>query len=438
MYSLTAHGLQLRGEGLIVLCVASSGIASLLLPGGRTAHSRFKIPVENLHAESTCAVNKESPYAAMLRRADMVVWDEAGNQHRWAFEAVDRTFRDLHNSNRPFGGTTVVFGGDFQQILPVVVRGSREDIVQASLRRSSLWDHITVLHLRQNMRLEQCADRTTYAQWLLDVGHGRTHVHGDHSKLSIPDRMLRPDLDTLLSSVYAGLESEVPPPPEFFLNRIILSARNEDVEEVNNRLLDRMAGEVHVYHSADTVLLEAGADGDDMDLASRSNHSFPPEYLRSLSASGLPPGELRLKVGCPIILLRNLDPSQGLCNGTRLIVVRLSPRVIEARIIGGQFDGHVVFIPRITLNPTNSNGEFPFRLSRHQFPIRLAFAMSINKSQGQSVKYVGLDLRVPVFSHGQLYVALSRSTSPDYIHVLLPEDAHGVTDNIVYPEVLLD
>lgn len=373
----------------------------------------------------------------MLRKADMAVWDEAGNQHRWAFEAVDRTMRDLRNSDRPFGGMTVVFGGDFQQILPVVVRGSREDIVQASLRRSSLWNHITVLHLHCNMRLERSLEAAQHAQWLLDVGHGRTHINGDHSKVAIPQHMLRPDIDSLLNAVYAGLESDIPPPPEFFLNRIVLSARNEDVNDVNDRLLDRMAGPVHVYHSADSVLLEAGADEDTSDSTSQRGHPFPPEYLRSLQASGLPLGELRLKVGCPIILLRNLAPAQGLCNGTRLIIIRLSPRVIEAQIIGGQFNGNLVFIPRITLNPTNSNGEFPFRLSRRQFPVRLAFAMSINKAQGQSVKYVGLDLRVPVFTHGQLYVALSRSTSSDHIHVLLPEDSGGITTNIVYPEVLL-
>ena len=78
----------------------------------------------------------------MLRKADLIIWDEAANQHRWAPEAVDRLLRDLRSSDQPFGGVTVVFGGDFQQILPVVVRGSREDVVSASLRRSYLWQHI--------------------------------------------------------------------------------------------------------------------------------------------------------------------------------------------------------------------------------------------------------------------------------------------------------
>lgn len=97
----------------------------------------------------------------------------------------------------------------------------------------------------------------------------------------------------------------------------------------------------------------------------------------------------------------------------------------------------MTFIPRITLTPSTS--ELPFVLRRRQFPVRVAFAMTINKAQGQSVNYVGLDLRTPVFSHGQLYVALLRSTSPHNIKVLFPHNNIGTTTtNVVYPEVLLE
>ncbi len=256
----------------------------------------------------------------------------------------------------------------------------------------------------------------------------------------VPEAMCRPDVDSLLESVYHGIDADphAVPPPEYFLNRTILSARNEDVDDINQHMLDKLPGEEYIFHSADSVVLEAGADGDYEDPEVR-DHGYPPEYLRSLKASGLPLGELRLKVGCPVILLRNLAPSQGLCNGTRMTIQRISDRVLEVRIMGGSHDGEIALIPRITLNPTSSNSDFPFKLSRRQFPIRLAFAMSINKAQGQSVKYVGIDLRIPVFTHGQLYVALSRATSPDNIHILLPADTIDFTTrNVVYPEVLLD
>ena len=114
---------ELRSEIKIVFCVASSGIASLLLKGGRTVHLRFKVPIP-IHQESHCNIPKNSQLADLIRQANLVIWDEAPMQHRHIIEAVDRTFRDLCDSNKPFGGLTVVFGGDFQQILPVILKGS--------------------------------------------------------------------------------------------------------------------------------------------------------------------------------------------------------------------------------------------------------------------------------------------------------------------------
>ena len=130
------------------------------------------------------------------------------------------------------------------------------------------------------------------------------------------------------------------------------------------------------------------------------------------------------------MLLRNLNPVVGLCNGTRLVVRKLGRRVLECEIMGGSFAGRIHLIPRITL----TNDEFGFKLSRKQFPVRLAFGMTINKSQGQSLNYVGLDLRSPAFSHGQLYVAMSRVTNVANLSVLT--NADGKTTNVVYPEVL--
>ncbi|KIJ19275.1 hypothetical protein PAXINDRAFT_69229 [Paxillus involutus ATCC 200175] len=122
-----------------------------------------------------------------------------------------------------------------------------------------------------------------------------------------------------------------------------------------------------------------------------------------------------------------------------MVLVRVSNRVLEVRLISGDHDREIAFIPHITLTPSNSTPDFTFVLCRQQFPVHLAFAMTINKAQGQSAKYVGLDLQVPVFAHGQLYVALSRATSGERIKVVLPEDATGLrTNNVVYPEVLLD
>jgi hypothetical protein len=180
--------------------------------------------------------------------------------------------------------------------------------------------------------------------------------------------------------------------------------------------------------SADSVELE--------DQAMNEYQPYSVEFLNSLVSSSLPLAHLALKVGCPIMLLRNLDPSKGLCNGTRLRILEIRTRVLKCRIMSGdrKFSGKVVFIPRITLAPTAE--DLPIPLRRRQFPVRLAFAMTVNKSQGQSLRHVGLDLRTPVFSHGQLYVGLSRCTSGNRLKVLLKEEDNGKTVNIVYKEIL--
>ena len=421
-----------RSKGLIVLCVASSGIASLLLRGGRTAHSMFKIPLD-LDNNTYCPIAKEGKLADLIRATRLIIWDEITMQHRYATKAVDRTCRDLLNTpDQPFGGIPIVFGGDFQQILPVVRNGSSADIVFASLLRSTLWNRIKVLKLTQNMRLVSDPGAHEFSSWLLDVGHGRGC--SDNGTIPLPPAMISQDLDTFITQVYPTIGSHPPPPAEYFFNRMILAPRNNDVDDLNTNLLSMMSGNEQVFYSADSVTQEAGVDDETSDV-----NTFPVEFLRSLTASGLPPGELHLKPSCPLILLRNLSPARGLCNGTRFILTRTSTRVLEVKIIGGDHHGKTEFIPRITLTPTADEASFSFQLKRRQFPVRLAFSITINKAQGQSVKHVGIDLRVPVFSHGQLYVALSRATSSQNVKVLLPEDQEdSQTTNVVYPQVLAE
>jgi ATP-dependent DNA helicase PIF1 len=122
------------------------------------------------------------------------------------------------------------------------------------------------------------------------------------------------------------------------------------------------------------------------------------EFLNTLQFSRIANHKLEFKVGVPILLLRNLNQSIGLCNGTRLIVNRLGQRVIEAEIITGNNVGKLVFIPRIIMSPSKT--DWPFVLRRRQFPVRVAFAMTINKSQGQTLNNVGVYLPCPVYSHG--------------------------------------
>jgi len=143
---------KLRSEGKIVLAVASCAIAALLIPGGRTAHSRFKIPL-NITEESTCEIKQGTHLAELLKKTSIIIWDEAPMANRNCFEALDKSLRDIlrftnQNSNeKPFGGMTVVLGGDFRQILPVVPKGRREHIVSASIKRSYLWNYFEIIKL---------------------------------------------------------------------------------------------------------------------------------------------------------------------------------------------------------------------------------------------------------------------------------------------------
>jgi ATP-dependent exoDNAse (exonuclease V) alpha subunit len=107
--------------------------------------------------------------------------------------------------------------------------------------------------------------------------------------------------------------------------------------------------------------------------------------------------------------------------------------MLQARL-ANKPDGPLEFIPRVMLS--TQEGELPFILTKKQFPVRFCFAMTINKSQSQSLKHVGIDIRQPPFTHGQLYVALSRVTSLSGISVPLPESSN-TTHNIVYPKLLL-
>lgn len=153
---------------LIAIATATSGIAASIMPGGRTAHSRFKIPIK-IGDNSVCNFTKQSGTAALLRTASLIIWDEVAMTRRQAVETLDRSLKDIMESSEPFGGKVMVFGGDFRQVLPVVPRGTRAQITDATLQRSYVWDKIRKIKLQQNMRAKQ---DSWYSDFLLRIGNG--------------------------------------------------------------------------------------------------------------------------------------------------------------------------------------------------------------------------------------------------------------------------
>ncbi|PNY15928.1 ATP-dependent DNA helicase PIF1 [Trifolium pratense] len=431
----------LRSQGKIVLNVASSGIASLLLPNGKTAHSTFCIPLE-INEKSTCNITQDSVRANLLRAASLIIWDEAPMMNRYCFEAFDRTMKDVmskvdkNNNSKPFGGKVVVLGGDFRQILPVVRKGSRGDIVNRTICSSKLWMHCNVLNLTKNMRLKSDstdkaqAELKEFADWILKIGDGLLNSDDNgEAQIQIPeDLYVDKPLLSLVNFVYPNIVTNIGE-PNFFEDQSILAPTLEVVEQVNDFVLSMIPGEEKSYLSCDTPCKS------DEDYEVQSDW-FTSEFLNDIQCSGVPNHRLTLKVGVPIMLLRNIDQASGLCNGTRLQVRDLGKNIIKASIITGKHAGDMVFLPRMDLVPNDSG--LPFKFSRRQFPICLCFAMTINKSQGQSMSKVGLYLPRPVFTHGQLYVAISRVTTKRGLKmVILDEDGKPCTTtlNVVYPEI---
>ena len=208
-----------------------------------------------------------------------------------------------------------------------------------------------------------------------------------------------------------------------------LTKKKKVAEKINEHVLSLVPTDEREYLSCDTI-------GNSADAVRNQDAFYPVEYLNGIKLNNLPYHKLVLKVGVPIMLLRNLNQSTGLCNGTRLIVTKLADKISDANIITGSNIGDVVFIPRIGL--TSKDPKWPFTLHRRQFPVRVSYAMTINKSQGQTLSNDGLYLDTPVFKHGKLYVVVSRVTSKKSLKILIKgEDGESAsqTRNIVFPEI---
>jgi ATP-dependent DNA helicase PIF1 len=220
--------------------------------------------------------------------------------NRHAVEALDINLRDiLDKEDLPFGGMTVVFGGDFRQTLPVVRKGSRAQIVDASLCRSYLWELMQHLRLEHNMRAQKDPE---FAEFLLRVTGGTEEVN-DEGEVLLPESLRIPytgdekDLDSLIDWVFSKLDDNKAD-SNYITSWAILSTKNDCVDRINMKMINKFQGDERVYCSFDEAV-------DD------PNNYYPSEFLNTLTPNGLPPHVLKLKKNCPVILLRNIDPANG-------------------------------------------------------------------------------------------------------------------------------
>ena len=322
---------KIRKDDKIAIAVASSGIAATLLTGGRTAHSVFKLPIDLLKSK-TCNIKRGSGTAQLMQECSLIVWDECTMTKKEHLEAVDIAMKDLRRSKKTMGGITLVLAGDFRQTLPVIPKGTRQNQILASIMNSKLWKRVKRLSLKTNMRVHLKGDvsASEFASRLLELGNGK--MGSDDGIISVNQiGQAVASLNELKDKVFPNLSNNYED-HQWLCQRAILSPRNDTMITTNEELLSQLPGQEHSYKSIDTVTSE------------EFSVDYPIEFLNSLEVPGVPSHILNLKIGSPILLLRNLQPPK-LCNGTKLVVSGLNPNVIEAIIVTGK----KVYLPQAPL-----------------------------------------------------------------------------------------
>ncbi|XP_057803565.1 uncharacterized protein LOC131018889 [Salvia miltiorrhiza] len=272
-----------------------------------------------------------------------------------------------------------------------------------------------------------------FSKWIASIGDGTIGSANDgHVNIDIPTDLLikwsGDPIEHIVNTIYPSYcanNVDI----SYLQERAILAPTLNAVESVNQYMISLNKTEGQLYRSSDSTSRSDSAT----DLVQQVH---TPKFLNNIKCSGVPNHELYLKLGTPVMLLRNIDHANGLCNGTRLMITRLGHHVLEAQILTGDNAGQKILIPRMSLTPADPR--LPFKLERRQFPLIVSYAMTINNSQGQSLSHVGLFLSKPVFTHGQLYVAVSRVRSREGLKILLSEDGRNddtATTNVVFREV---
>ncbi|KAK1680955.1 hypothetical protein QYE76_041803 [Lolium multiflorum] len=246
---------KVRHMGLIAIATATSGIAASIMHGGRIAHSRFKIPIK-LTDYSMCGFTKQSGTAEVLKQASLIIWDEVAMTKRQAVETLDRSLQDIMGCPLPFGGKVVVFGGDFRQVLPVVTRGTRAQITDATLLRSYIWENIRKILLTRNMRAQ--AD-PWFSEYLLRIGNGTEDTIGD-DYVRLPDDIVinytedGKAINKLIEDVFPSLHANATS-REYMSTRAILSTKNEHVDNLNDKMISRFPGEEKIISDEESSVI---------------------------------------------------------------------------------------------------------------------------------------------------------------------------------------
>ena len=379
-----------RSQQKLCTGCASTGLAATLYEGFETAHSLFKFPVieddeRDVDTPIECNLLNTSNRLEFLQNVDLILWDEFPSCDREVFEAAYRALNGFQDK-------IVVTMGDMRQIAQVVVHGDKIDVINHSIPSSPLWKEFTIKKFTKNMRLVQTLNNEAsneeqiialhnqrmYAEMILAIGNGKQSTEllekgyvCDKSRGATTVEL--PNCRRILYKKEA-IMYVFPAPfnPEMFSKRAILAGTNEEVDEWNNEVQ-----QLNYFQLVSLVSHDELAESDDPHDILRT--MLTEDVLNNYNKNGVPPHVLNLKVNDTCIILRNLNKKEGLTNNTRVRIIAITTKCIRVQTL---FEKKKTFsLPRIRFTFRLPFGR-SFELRRTQFPLRLAYSISINKSQG--------------------------------------------------------
>lgn len=464
-----------RSKGLIALGCASTGLAATNYDNFFTAHALFCFPVvdEDDKDESDpaeCELLQHPERLELLQNASVIIWDEMICNHKELYEAAYRATQGFYGKPHKSysyllmnAGKIIIAMGDWRQIMPIVKRGVKQEVLDACIKSSFLWQEFTVLRLDINMRLAAinqqlqeylstggscCSEyftklmhevemQSAYAGMITCIGEGRS----DHSDIDLLNE--NEELATQIYRIHtipyfthdmhqSALKWLYPNGfcAASMHNTSILVATNTQGDHWNSLVQQTNPNPPIALYSTDK-LCEVD------DPHKHLQNMLTSDVMNGFTSNGVPHHELVLKVDDICIVLRNLSKRYGLATNTRVRILHITESCIRVQTINDH--PKTAYIPRIRFKFRLPFAE-SFDIMRTQFPLRLAYSMTFNKSQGQTIERVLVDTTVPPFSHGHTYVALSRVTRYDSIRIFCQEqdihDEHAAVQNTAYTELL--
>jgi len=444
----------LRKDGFNIICLAHTALVASEFDRGTTNHKRFLLNItKDDTAVSVSNLTAESAGAQAIRDADGFLIDEVGQIDRREGDTMDYTVREICGIDAPWANKPLLTGGDLRQCTAIVRGGSRATIIAHNIRQCGWWNLLHRIELTIPFRDGGDPDHSAFVDEIGDgirvdatdavaanelefgpAAAGPVRRDGPHYVTFPPGITTHTSVDSavewLLQMPLAAVRNPGGDLGDFFVDKAFIAPLNAEVDAINVAVQAHNPNPMLSYEAAEAPLEE------------HARHQFAtPEFMSSVSTTDAPPHLLQIKAGDIVICLRNLSSFQGtLVNGTRLKVVAGLRHTLKLQILSGDNAGSIFFLPRISFTVTARGG---LSFIRRQFPVRVCYACTIDKIQGRNLARVCLILLTAVFAHGQLYVALGRTSSRATLSVLVAEGSPAAepgalirTVNVVYQPLL--